>query len=68
MSRGGDSPCSTPTPKDCEPEVESGELDPETYGPVTCDPDIYGPVTCGPIVTEAGGPELCVTKFYCGLT
>ena len=68
MFRGGDSPFSTPSPKDCEPEVESGELDLETCGPVTCDPDIYGPVTYGPLVTEDGGPELYVSEVYCGLT
>jgi hypothetical protein len=60
--------CSTPSPEDCEPEVESREIDPETYGPITYDPDIYGLVTCGPVVTETGGPELCVTEGCCGLS
>ena len=68
MSCGGDSPFSTPSPEDCELEVESRELDPETCGLVTYDPDIYGPITCGPVITEAGGPELYFTEVCCGLT
>jgi hypothetical protein len=68
VSHGGDSPWSTPSPEDYDPEVESGELDLETCGLVTCDPDICGLVTCGPVIIETGGPELCVTEVCCGLT
>jgi len=68
VSDGGDSPCSTPYLEDCDPEVESEELDLETCGLVTYNPDIYGPITYGPVVTKNGGPKLYVTKVCYRLT
>jgi hypothetical protein len=68
VSYGADSPCSNPSPEDNDPVVDSEVPDPETCGLVACETELYGPVTCELVVTEAGGPELCVTVVYCGLT
>jgi hypothetical protein len=64
VSYGGDSPYSTPSIEDNDPDVDSEVSDPETYGPVACEPELCGPVTCEPVITEAGGPKLFVTVVY----
>jgi hypothetical protein len=68
VSYGGDSPCSTSSPEENDPVVDFEVPDPKTYGPVAYEPKLCGPVTCEPVITEAGGPKLYVTIFYCRLT
>jgi hypothetical protein len=68
VSYGGDSPYSTPYAEDNDPIVDPEVLDPETCGSVAYEPELCGPVTCEPVVTETGGPEICVTVVCYGLT
>jgi hypothetical protein len=64
VSCGGDSPCSTPSPEDNDPEVDSEVPDPETSGPIAYEPETCGPVTYEPVIPETGGPELCVIVVF----
>ena len=68
MSYGGESPYSTPSAEDNDPDVDFEVPNPETSGPVAYEPKICGPVICEPVVLETGGPELCVTIVFFGLT